>query len=158
MRYLAAVLLLSFVPLAQAGPCHKAKPWTWFKQCRSDAEWQAYGLERQHDRWYKDKSFWIGTAIIAASIAADAHSTVEACPGCRETNGFLGTHPSNGDAAFVAGGGFALVFGLHIANWELTHRDPQKPWRVEGRWLAPALAVAVEGRSAINNYRLDGKF
>src|SRR5260221_14749581 len=48
--------------------------------------------------WYKDWLWWVGEATIAAIDATDSHSTIlarDGCPGCVDTNRFIGPHPSN---------------------------------------------------------------
>src|SRR3982074_1222858 len=76
--------------------------------------------------WYKDWVWWVGEGVIVAAFVLDAHSTALArdrCPGCRETNPLLGSHPSN--RAIIVGSGLLFGFetGLHIASWE-TCPDP----------------------------------
>src|SRR5260370_1216569 len=73
--------------------------------------------EPRPKRWYKDWKWWVGEALIAGIRAADAHSTVTTpsrCPGCIETNLFLGKHPSTGAIVAISTEGFALESALHI--------------------------------------------
>jgi hypothetical protein len=135
------------------------KPWTWLKSNMCQADYDVWVEPRLKDHWYRDKYFYIGLAVIGASIAADAHSTVRGVDmGLIEGNPILGQHPSHGRVA-----GFALLdFGaqttFHALAWHESHQDPSKAWRTIGRLGEPVGIFAVNGRQAIKNYRLEARW
>ncbi len=128
MKYLAPILsLFLLAPLAQAKP------------------------------WYKQKKFWVGAAIIAGCMAADAHSTINARHGLVETNPALSPHPDVKSVVALSSAGFAVEFTLHALSYHVEEDDPSKTWRFIGHWWSPVAAAAIPGRSAIENYRLNNK-
>ncbi len=107
--------------------------------------------------WYKQRKFWVGAAVIAGCMAADAHSTLNARRGLVETNPALGARPDTGSVVALSSAGFALEFTLHALSYHVEEGDPSKTWRFIGHWWSPVAAVAIPGRSAIHNYRLEAK-
>jgi hypothetical protein len=109
--------------------------------------------------WYKDWLWWVGEATIAAIEATDAHSTIlvrERCPGCVETNKFIGPHPRNRDVIILASVGFGIESLLHWGSWE-TCPDPNRKsrsWRIACDMLVPGIGAAVVGHGIVHNYHL----
>lgn len=102
--------------------------------------------------WYKSARWWLGEAVIAAALAADAHSTSRAQPFAVERNPLLGHHPSNSQIAGWAIADFALLSTAHAAAWHAT-REHRKLRRF-APFAVPAYAAAVNGRAAALNYQL----
>src|SRR6266404_3715461 len=80
---------------------------------------------RKH--WYKDPKWWLGEAIIAAALTADAHSTAYTRgPGVVETSALLGPYPSNRRIVLYSLSGLALQTTLHASAWHVIHHEPIK--------------------------------
>ena len=113
--------------------------------------------------WYKDWLWWVGEATIAAIEATDAHSTIlarDGCPGCVETNRFIGPHPSNRGVIVSASVGFGIESLLHFASWQ-TCPDPNhefRSWRIACDMLIPGTGAAIVGHSIAHNYHLASQF
>jgi len=162
MRKLIAVLFL-FIPAVSWAQCstHERKlknPLTWLKSNMCQEEYDAWAAPRQHDHWYKDKVFWAGIAVIAASQVLDAHSTASGFGHhISEANPILGPHPSSTKIGVYTFGYFTFQSALHVAAYKQSHNDPSKAWRLIGQWGLPATAASVNGIQGIKNYRLEAK-
>jgi hypothetical protein len=116
-----------------------------------------------HPHWYRDWLWWAGEAVIAAIEATDAHSTIlarERCPGCIETNRFIGPRPSRGDVILLTTVSFGIQSLLHWGSWE-TCPDPNhefRSWRVACDMLVPGIGIAVRGKPIAHNYHLASQF
>ncbi len=107
--------------------------------------------------WYKSWKWWVGEAVIAGSLAADAHSTVYGishCPSCKESNSFIGPHPSTLDIASLSAIGFGMETGFHILGRHVLKDDPSPAWQVISYTAIPALNVAIFTPGIIRNYGL----
>lgn len=149
------------IDAADTKPCnaHQRKWYKPFSSNMCQEDYDKWVEPRRNDHWYKDKTFWLGVAVIGASIALDAHSTSHDLnvPGIIEKNPFLGPHPSNAKITGFSTLYFGAQFGFHVAAWKLSHNDPSKPWRTFGQWTVPASAVAINARQGVLNYRLREK-
>jgi hypothetical protein len=108
-------------------------------------------------RWYKDWKWWVGEALIAGIRAADAHSTVTThsrCPGCIETNFFLGKRPSTGAVVAISGAGFSLESALHILSWKYCPDERSRWWRAASYALVPGVDAAGSIPGIVHNYGL----
>ncbi len=111
-------------------------------------------------RWYKDWKWWVGEALIAGIRAADAHSTVTTpsrCPGCIETNLFLGKHPSTGAIVAISSGGFGLESALHILSWKYCPNENSRWWRAASYALVPGVDAAGSIPAIVHNYGLSSQ-
>jgi len=121
-------------------------------------------LEARPKHWYKDWKWWAGEAVIAAAIAADAHSTASRPPGYIESNWAFGRNPSNRRVAGISLGYFGIQTALHAGAWHFSHHvpttDPQiyvedrLGWRIFGYAGVPATVAIINGRAAVKNYKL----
>jgi hypothetical protein len=105
--------------------------------------------------FYKDKQFWLGTAVIAAGVANDIISTTNGnYPGLGDASIFLpGSGPySNAKFAGAAAGEFAVFEGLHILLYHLGGNLDSRGWREFARWGIPGAAVGETTYAAITNY------
>lgn len=134
----------------------------------------ASATPRKH--WYHDPKWWVGEAVIAAAIAADAHSTVRNLNnGYHENNPLLGRYPSTGKVAGFALLDFSAQTTYHALAWHFTHHVPladsclkdvwghetcheftqdRLGWRIIGYVGIPLEVSIINGRAAYNNYRL----
>jgi hypothetical protein len=158
---LTLLFFVCIVGLMSAQECsthqrQASKPWTWLKSNMCPTEYDAWLTANPPKPFYKSKQFWVGVAVIGASVAADSASTSHGqhYPGIVETNPLLGPHPSDAKIAGLGAGGFATYFGLHLASYQLSRKDPSKEWRFIGRWGVPASAASVHVPLAVHNYEL----
>ena len=140
-------------------PCnsHQRK---WYKPLSSNmcqADYDKWVAPRLNDHWYKDKVLWTGIGIIGTSIFLDTHSTSQSPSSFEEGNPFLGPHPSTAKVAAYGTLDFGIQFGLQVGAWKVSHNDPSKPWRVLGQWGLPVAIALINGRTGINNYRLNAR-
>lgn len=111
-------------------------------------------------RWYKDWKWWAGEALIAGIRAADAHSTLTTpsrCPGCIETNLFLGKHPSTGAVVAISSAGFSLESALHILSWKYCPDENSRWWRAASYALVPGVDSAWSIPGIVHNYGLSSQ-
>lgn len=122
--------------------------------------------EAKPKHWFTDPKWWVGTALMGAAIAADAHSTSRGVGmGLREENWALGPKPSNARIAGISLGYFGIQTALHAGAWHFTHHVPladssgydedRLGWRILGYTALPATVLAINGHSAAKNYRLE---
>ena len=111
-------------------------------------------------RWYKDWKWWVGEALIAGIRAADVHSSMlvrSRCPGCIETNPFLGKHPSNGGLIAMGSAAFGIETTLHILSRKYGHDDNSRAWSFASYALVPGADAALSIRVIVHNYSLASK-
>ena len=107
------------------------------------------------NHFWKDKKWWIGTAVNGVVVGLDMHSTTQAqSRGGVESNPILGPHPSNGQIAGLGVGAFAFYTTVHAVEWHFSHDDDRKWVRIVGLVAIPAGAVAIHLPSAIHNYEI----
>lgn len=140
MKLSAVVLLLALAVPAQAAPKHFWRDWKW----------------------------WAGEAVIATSLALDAHSSCRGISmGYYEGNRLLYGSRSCAAVSGAAAGGFAFYTTLHALAWHcesnigwkcygLNQDDGKyrKAWQTFAYTGIPATAVAFNLRAAIHNYKL----
>jgi len=129
MRYLAAALLtISLTSVAEARPKH----------------------------WFTDPKWYLGEFFVAASIGADAASTVQRTNRQIEGNRFLGRNPSRQKVIGVAVLSMGLQTTYHALAWHLTvGEDDTKPWRVVAYTAVPIICMSIYGPAAVHNYHLE---
>lgn len=160
-KWLAGVLFCAFaVPFVSAqssSSCvrHTRKfhnPWSWIKPTCDD------GYKDERDHWYKDPRAWIGFGIITASIVADAYTTSQQPSYLVESNPLLGSHPSNRAIIVASSVEFGVAATCHYLffNWSHDHYSDHVESAV-AYWSMPTVALAIPGRNAIHNYRLENK-
>jgi hypothetical protein len=109
--------------------------------------------------WYTDWLWWVGEGVIVTAFVLDAHSTAlvrERCPGCPETNPFIGPHPSNRAIITASSIFFGIETGLHIGSWKACP-DPNrefKSWYVACDTTVPAIVAAWRIPAAVHNYHI----
>jgi hypothetical protein len=109
--------------------------------------------------FYKDRLWWIGEAVIAGLLAADAYSTSvgrSRCPTCVESNILLGPHPTNGQITGATIAFLGVQSGLHAFSWiacpDVNRRS--RGWRVACNALVPGIGLAILPRHIIKNFEL----
>lgn len=107
---------------------------------------------RKH--WYKDPKWWAGEAIVAAAIAADAHSTATRPPGVTESNWILGRNPSNGKVVGISLLNFSIQSTLHAAAWHVEREETNKYWNFVKYAGIPTEVAVISGHAAARNYQL----
>ena len=122
----------------------------------AEAQYRWNGKEKH---WYKDWLWWVGEATIGAILAADAHSTTHArsaCPGCIESNPFIGQKPDKGETIGLAAVGFGILTALQIGSWEECP-DPDRAsraWHVACDLTIPSIGAFITGPKIVHNYGL----
>lgn len=129
----------------------------WLSSNMCQVDYDKWVAPRLNDHWYKDKVLWTGIGIIGTSIFLDAHSTSQLPASFEEGNPFLGPHPSTAKVAAYGTLDFGIQFGLQVGAWKVSHNDPSKPWRILGQWGLPVAIALINGRTGINNYRLNAR-
>lgn len=119
----------------------------------------AASAEARPKHWYTDKKWWVGTALMGAAIAADAHSTSRGVGmGLQERNTWaFGSRPSNARIAGISLGYFAIQTSLHAAAWHVERNETSKPWNVLKYTALPTTVLVINGHDAAKNYQLEGK-
>jgi len=162
MKFLKLLTFMLLVPSFASAQCSTharqlKNPLTWLKSNMCANDYNLWVQPRLWDHWYKDKYFWMGTAVIAGAVVADAHSTATRPRGAVESNPLLGFHPTTGKIVGVSAANFGINFALHAAAWHESHQDPSQAWRQIGRWGVPVASALTTGRQAALNYELTGK-
>jgi hypothetical protein len=161
MKYIFVFLSILFLAVtANSQECsahrrHLAKPWTWTQSNMCGPEYDEWLASHPQKAFFKSKQFWIGTAIIAASVAADYKTTSNAAArGYTESSPLLGDHPSNRRIAAVGFAAFSTYTALHIASYQLAKYDPNNYWRTFAHWQMPVVAALIHGPAAEHNASL----
>ena len=160
-KWLAGVLLCAFaVPFASAqssSSCarHTRKfhnPWSWIKPTCDD------GYKDERDHWYKNPRTWVGFGIIAASSFADGYTTSQQPSYLVESNPLLGSRPSTRTIVLASSAEFGVLATCHYLffSWSHGHHSDHVE-STFAAWAMPTIAIAVPGRNAIHNYRLETK-
>lgn len=123
-RALLCILVLSFLPLAAQA---QSKP----------------------KHFFQEKKWWIGEAVILASVAVDyAYSSRAISSGFQEGNILLGPYPSTGR---MVGIGFAVAgfwTAVHAGSYEIMKNDPSPAWRNLSLMSTPIEAGIIHGYGA----------
>lgn len=106
--------------------------------------------------WYTDKKWYLGEFFVAASIGADAASTVQRTNRQIEGNRFLGRNPSRQKVIGVALLSMSLQTSYHALAWHLTvGEDDTRPWRIVSYTAVPIICMSIYGTAAVHNYHLE---
>jgi hypothetical protein len=103
----------------------------------------------------RDPRWWLGVAVIGASLYADGAST---CNGFRRglrEGSFIGAGSTScGQTAGILSVGFGIYTALHFLNYRYTVDGTSRAWDAAGLVTVPAIACAFHCRAAIHNYGL----
>jgi len=116
----------------------------------------ASSVEARPRHWYTDKKWWVGEFFVAASIGADAASTVQRTGRQVEGNHLLGKNPSRRSVIGVAVLSMSIQTSLHAEAWHITvGEDDTKPWRLVAYTGVPIICMSIYGTAAVHNYHLE---
>jgi hypothetical protein len=111
-------------------------------------------VEASPRHWFTDKKWWVGEAIIATSVALDAHSTCQAVGRGVETSIAFPGPRSCGATAGISFGAFGFYTALHAAEWHVGHEDPNRVIRGLTPWMISAAVAPIHLHAAVHNYSL----
>jgi hypothetical protein len=102
---------------------------------------------QEKKRFYKDKYWWIGEAVIAGSWLASGIAVNHTRYGA--TNIF-GNDSTSAKIAGFETAIFAGYTGLNYMSWKFGHDDPKKGWRIFSYVGIPATSVAFGTATAVD--------